>query len=115
MPDIGNLTPADILTPAGFVTTAALVSGLTEVLKRLVGIVTGNEQATAALLTIVLVGAALASQASANPPADFGAWIGWGFTGVMAWYGILRVAMSLHDDAAQAPRSLTGPTANAQG
>lgn len=110
MPDIGNLTPADVLTPAGFVTTAALVYGFVQLLQRFVAIVRGNEQAAAALTTIVIVALALASQASLNPPADFAGWVSWGFVGFLSWYGILRIAMGLHDDVAQKPNSLTGPT-----
>lgn len=110
MPEI---TPADVLTPAGFVTTAAIVTGLVEVLVRLVGFIRGYEQQAAAVLAAVFVVAAVAVQVSEAPPADVGAYVGTFFTAVLAWYGILRIAMGIHDDVAQKPNSLTGPTVQA--
>lgn len=110
MPDIGNLTPADVLTPAGFVTTAALVYGIVQLLQRFVGLVRGNEQAAAAVVTVIFVGAALLAQGSETPPDGVAGWVGFFFLGVLSAYGILRIAMGLHDDVAQKPNSLTGPT-----
>jgi len=111
MPDINSLSPADILTPVGFTVAAGLITGLIEILKRLAaGAITGREQVAAALLAALLVGSSIADAVGASSVDALGGPVGLAFTAVLAWYGILRIAMGIHDDAAQKPNSLTGPT-----
>lgn len=110
MPDINSLSPADILTPVGFAVAAGLVTGLVEIGKRLTNALTGREQVAAATLTALLVVTAVADVITTTPASELGGFIGLGFTAVLSWYGILRIAMGIHDDAAQKPNSLTGPT-----
>lgn len=107
-----EISLSDVLTPVGFVTTAALVTGLVEVLKLLLpGIGTRNlEQILAAVVTALLVVAAVAVRVEETPLGSLGDTLGLIVTAVAAWYGILRIALGIHDDATAAPNSLTGPT-----
>jgi hypothetical protein len=103
-----NITLADVLTPAGFVAAAALVTGLVEIAKRLFRHLSGNEATAAAILAALLV-------CSAYYDAHVFT-LQTGFVAVIAWYGITRLAMGIHDDATAAPNSLTGgPAASPQG
>lgn len=111
MPDISSLSPADVLTPVGFPLAAALVTGLVEIGKRLAAsILTGREQLAAAALALLFVTLAVGDVVSTAGLDALGGIAGAFFTFVLAWYGILRIAMGIHDDAAQRPNSLTGPT-----
>lgn len=103
---------SDVLTPVGFVTTAALVTGLVEVLKRLLPGIgqRGLEQLLAATITALLVIAAIVVHVEEAPLGTLGDTLGLIVTGAAAWYGILRIALGIHDDAAQKPDSLTGPS-----
>lgn len=95
-----NITLADVLTPAGFVAAAALVTGIVEIFKRLFSRLSGNEAAAAAVLAAILVCTAYLDQHVYT--------IASGFVAVISWYGITRLAMGIHDDATRAPNSLTG-------
>lgn len=108
-----EITLADVLTPVGFVTTAALVTGLVEVFKRVLpGIGRRQlEQGLAAVLSAFIVAGAVLVRIDEAPLRSLGDSLGLLFTAVFAWYGILRIALGLHDDAVQAPNSLTGPSA----
>lgn len=100
-----NLALKDILSPAGFVATAALVTGLVELFKRLATtIMDGREQVAAAVLGGALIGLAMIDKAGTTPLV-----LGDILVAAMAWYGITRLALGIHDDAAQKPGSLTGP------
>lgn len=107
-----EISIADVLTPVGFVTTAALVTGLVEVFKRILpGIgVRGLEQPMAAMFTALIVAAAVLVRVDEAPLGTIGDTVGLIFTALFAWYGILRIALGIHDDVAQTPNSLTGPT-----
>ncbi len=103
-----NITLADVLTPAGFVAAAALVTGLVEIAKRLFTKLSGNEASAAAILAALLVCSAFYDQHVFTMQSAFVA--------VIAWYGVTRLAMGIHDDATAAPNSLTeGITARPDG
>lgn len=108
-----DITLADVLTPVGFVTTAALVTGLVEVLKRTMPGLgkRGYEQPMAAGLTAFIVAAAVMVRVEETPLRMLSDTLGLIFTALFAWYGILRIALGIHDDVAQKPDSLTGPAA----
>ncbi|MCC6619484.1 MAG: hypothetical protein IT341_10660 [Chloroflexi bacterium] len=109
-----TLSPDQLLLPTAFVTISGFVSGLVEVVKRLVpGLVTGREQQAAALLAVLFVGLGVVTSVSTTPPVDVTGWVAVVLAALAAWYGILRLAMGIHDDVVRAPNSLTG--ANAQG
>ena len=105
MPDAGALTLAAILTTAGATSTAALITGLIAMLKTLrIPGVDGNEPRVAALIALVLVVLALvAAVTSGTLLLDLPTL----FAGFTAWYSLTRLSMSIHDDVAQEPRSLT--------
>lgn len=99
------LTLALILTAGGAVVAAGLVTGLVQILKTLIpSIVSGAEQRVAFLLSAVIVSVAVASGVqegvlTLSIASAFGAFL--------AWYGIARIALGIHDDVTGArPTSL---------
>lgn len=103
MPELELTLPA--ILAGGSVAAAAFVTGMVEVIKRLVPLVSLRdwEPQLAALLAAVLVVAALTG---VPQPTDTNGWAGLILTAVLSWYGITRVAMGIYDDLTGAPRSL---------
>lgn len=91
-----DLTLAAVLTIAGAVTSAALISGLIAMLKNLRGLGklldAGNEPWAAFILSALLVIAAYVTYGDRTPAGMF--------AGFLAWYAIARLSMGLHDDVA---------------
>ncbi|MFN8631216.1 MAG: hypothetical protein U0838_13135 [Chloroflexota bacterium] len=91
---LDSLTLADVLTPAGFVAAAMLITGVIAVLKNVPSfgpwLDAGNEQLLALLLAGVLVVLAV---------VDAG-WAGGGLKGLfqalLAWYGISALTVGTH-------------------
>ena len=105
--DTGSLTLALALTAGGAVAFAALITGVVEILKGRVPGVRGNEQTAALILAAVVV---LLAMVSAIQSAVLTLGIESGFAAFLAWYGITRLAMGIHDDITRSPNSLTGPS-----
>ena len=84
---------AVILTAAGATASAALITGLIAMSKRLVGIGrwinADNEPTVAFLLSAVLVVIAFWNVGEFTPAT--------GFAAFLAWYGIAQIAMGVHD------------------
>lgn len=103
--DTSTLTLVLVLTAAGATVSAALISGLIEMLKHLGSIGTaidaGNEPTVAFILSAVLVVIAYVGTL-VGPVTIAGV-----FAAFLAWYGIAQIAMGVHDTAAQ----LSGPSA----
>ena len=108
MPENTDLTLALILTAGGATAAAALVTGVVQLLKQLGHFPDGKERLTAFLLSGILVIVAIADSVSKNILTLDIASV---FAGVLAWYGIARLAMAVFADATQEPNSLTGPEA----
>ena len=104
--DLNTLTLAALLTTAGALGLATIVVGLVAVIGRLF-VVEGNEARIAAVLTFAFV-LLLAVQAVISDTMTLG--IPLVLSGVLAWYSVTRLAMSIHDDAANKPRSLRNQT-----
>lgn len=99
-----------ILTLAGAVPAAALVTGLVEILKKLVPpIATRNLESQVA--AILAAGFVVLGMTTYDFSAGVAALAGGVFVAVTAWYGIMRLSMAIHDDVTQKPDSLTGPAA----
>lgn len=101
MPEGTDLTLALVLTAGGAVASAALVSGVIELLKQLIEF--GAQGArllafglSAALVVVAYIGTAV--------PLD----VANGFAGFLAWYGIARLSMAVYDDAKARPGGLRG-------
>lgn len=90
---MNDLTLAVVLTAGGATASAALITGLIAMLKRLavVGprIDDGNEPTLAFVLSAILVAAAFASVGVVTAASVFAAFL--------AWYGIAQIAMGVHD------------------
>lgn len=98
-----DLTLSAVLTAAGAVTAAALVSGLVEIAKRLAPVI-GRRQLEPVLafaLSAALVATAWYSAGIYTAES--------GFAALLAWYGIARVSMGLHDDVTGAPSGIRAP------
>lgn len=106
--DPNSLTLAIALTAAGAAIIAGFVTGVVEILKSLFKALAGHEQQLAFFLSGIVV---LAAEASAVQTGAITLSIATIFTGILAWYGIARIAMGIHDDVTRAPNSLTGPPA----
>lgn len=106
MPTDGQtLTLALALTAGGAVAFAALITGVVEIFKGRIPGVRGHEQGTALVLAAIVVVAAMASAVQA---ATLTLGFETVFAGFLAWYGIARLAMGIHDDITSRPGSLTG-------
>lgn len=106
----------DLTLPAilagGAVAASAFITGLVEVLKRLIPVIGRHqwEPQLAAIVAAVLVMGALTGVVP--KPETVNEWASFALSGVLSWYGITRLALGIHDDVTQAPGSLTGqPTA----
>ncbi len=88
-----NLSFAIVLTAGGAVASAAVITGLIAMAKRLVGIGPlideGREPTVAFVLSAVLVVVAFVNVG----PFDAGG----GFMAFLAWFGIAQIAMGVHD------------------
>lgn len=99
-----NLTLDAVLTASGAVASAAFITGLIEVLKKVFPVV-GNrelEPRLAFFFSAVLVLAAYMTRPGTIYNADTA------FAALLAWYGIARISMSIHDD--MTPPSADGET-----
>ena len=103
--DVPSLTLALILTAGGAVAAAALVTGLVQVVKAALPIVVSRawEYRAALVLSALLVVVAMYSQIQAGA---LQLTLESGFAGILAWYGIARLAKAIYDDASGAPGSL---------
>lgn len=101
--DPNALSLALILTAAGTVPAAALVTGLVSLLGNLGSLVDGRERILAFALSAVLV--VYAYIALPVPLTGIS-----GFAGFLAWYAIARLSMATYDDVTLKANSLTGPT-----
>jgi len=104
--DLNTLTLAALLTTAGALGLATIVVGIVAVIGRLF-VLDGNESKAAAVLTFAFV-LLLAVQAVISDTMTLG--IPLVLAAVLAWYSVTRLAMSIHDDAANKPRSLRNQT-----
>lgn len=107
MPTDSTLTLTLILTAAGAVLGAGLVTGFVQILKTVFAdLVTGREQRFAFFGSALLVIAAFASGVQDGSLTVTGASL---FAALLAWYGIARIALGIHDDVTGArPTSLRG-------
>jgi hypothetical protein len=91
----GGLSLALALTAAGAPVVAAFITGIVEILSRTISAIEGHEQGLALILSAVVVVAAIADAVGKGTMViDLGTI----FAGVVAWYGIARVSMGIHDD-----------------
>jgi len=105
-----DLTLAVALTAGGAVGFAGLIKGLISLFKVLPGVggaITTKQlepvialALSAAVVIFAAVNAVTLDPTVAGPEFYFGAFL--------AWYGIARLSMAIHDDIAQNPNSLTG-------
>lgn len=100
--DLNALTLAALLTTSGALGLATIIVGLVAVLGRLF-VLTGHEAQAAAVLAFVFV-LLLSVQAVITDTVAVG--VPLVLMAVLAWYAVTRLAMSIHDDAANKPRSL---------
>lgn len=107
MPDDPTLTLALVLTAAGATASAALVSGLVQLLKQIAPL-SGREKLAAFVLSAALVILAMAAGIQAGTLTLS---IATGFGGFLAWYGIARLSMAVYDDVSgtDTPGSLRTP------
>jgi hypothetical protein len=91
-----GLTLAIVLTTGGAVIAAGLITGVVEILKKVVPIIGARswEARLAFVLSLVLVVLAFASLGEPTPDGAFLAFL--------AWYGIARLALGIHDDVTSA-------------
>lgn len=87
-----NLTLDAVLTAGGAVASAAFITGLVEILKRVLPVIGERElePVLAFFFSAILVCVAYLNYPVHTVDTAFGA--------VLAWYGIARVAMGIHDD-----------------
>ncbi len=106
--DLNNLTLAALLTTTGAAVVAGFITGLVAVLKNLIPwIDAGNEPRAVAVLAALVV---LLLAVSAVQGGSFTFGVPLILAVVLGWYGVTRLAMAIHDDVTQAPRSLTNQT-----
>ena len=100
-----DLTLALVLTAAGATLSSALITGVVEIIKRLIpSISTLQTRWAAFILSALLVAVAyFATVSQQNAVTAFAAFV--------AWYGIARLSLANHDDATAQVNSLRGPTA----
>ena len=98
-----NLQLSDVLTVAGAVGTAGLITGLVEVLKKLLPIIGERklEPAAAIIASAVLVVGAFVDQHTYTLDAAFVAFI--------AWLAIAKLATGIHDEITAAPTAIFNP------
>lgn len=94
--NLDEVTLGLALTAAGAVVMAALITGIVEILARaLPQVVTGHEQGFTLVLAAIVVGAAVFDAVNKDVLELDIAVV---FAAIVAWYGIARVAMGIHDD-----------------
>lgn len=104
--DTETFTLALALTAGGAVLFAGLTTGVIQVFKTVAnGIISGHEQLLAFVISAVWVILAMASAVQANVLTLS---IESGFAGFLAWYGIARLAMGIHDDVSRTATPLGG-------
>ena len=95
-----DLTLAVVLTASGATASAAIITGLIAMLKKIVvigpWIGADREPTIAFVLSAVLVAAAVASVGIFTPGSLFGAFL--------AWFGIAQIAMGVHDTVKSATK-----------
>jgi hypothetical protein len=101
--DLNALTLAALLTTVGATVVAAFVTGFVQVIKNLINI-DGQEARVAALLAAIIV---ILLAVSAVQTAAMVIGVPLILAMLFGWYGVTRIAMSIHDDFTGAPRSLT--------
>ena len=98
--EVNALTLAAVLTAAGAVGAATLITGIISQLKRLPGwgaiLDRGNEPTAVLALSALLVVAAYVSTLGTVSAEGV-------FAAVVAWYGIAELAMAIHDRASRPP------------
>ena len=99
-----DIALADVLTIAGAVAAAGLITTLVEVLKRSIPVIGARswEQALALVFSMILVTLAFVDQHVYALDAAFSAFI--------AWLAIAKLASGIHDEVTRAPGSFSGPT-----
>jgi len=87
-----DLTLANVLTAGGAVATAALITGLIEIFKKLLPIIGARkwEPWLAFVFSLVIVVLAFASSATTQTLET-------AFWAFLAWYGIATISMGIHD------------------
>ena len=92
----------DVLTIAGAVAAAGLITTLVEVLKRTIPVISTRswEQALALAFSMILVVVAFVDQHAYTLDAAFAAFV--------AWLAIAKLATGIHDEFTRAPGSFTG-------
>lgn len=104
--DPQGLTLAIALTAGGAALFAALITGFVELFKTLLpGLFDGHEQQFAFILSGLVVIAAVASAVTTDMLTIT---IESVFAAILAWYGIARIAMGIHDDITGASTGLRG-------
>lgn len=100
--DLNALTLAAILTTAGALTLATIVTGLVAVLSRLF-VIDGHEaQLAAVIVALFVVLFAVQAVTSGAMAVD----VTLVLSMLLGWYAVTRLAMSIHDDAAGKAASL---------
>ena len=97
-----DLTLATVLTAGGAVAAAALITGLIEILKRLLPVIGTRslEPAFAFGLSLILVVVAFADSGVRTLDGAFLAFLG--------WYGIATISMGIHDQVTSVRSTTTG-------
>lgn len=83
------------LTAAGATIVAGFITGIVEILSRTISPLQGHEQGIALILAAIVVIAAVADSIGKGTMV---LGLTTGFAAVVAWYGIARVSMGIHDD-----------------
>lgn len=107
--DENALTLALILTAAGATVAAGFVTGIVELFKQVLGnALDGKERLAAFFVSAVLV---VVAEVAGVQDGTITLSIATVFAGVLAWYGIARLAIAHYADATKETGSLTGPAA----
>jgi hypothetical protein len=93
--DPEQITLGLVLTTGGAAIFAALITGIVEIFSRTISAIQGHEQGLVLVLAGVAVVAAIA-EAVNQGVLQMG--IGTVFAGILAWYGVARISMGIHDD-----------------
>jgi hypothetical protein len=98
-----ELTLADVLTLGGTAASAALITGLVQVIKKVIPIVEtrGWEQALALASSLILVVLAFVDQAIYT--------LNSGFLAFVAWLMIAKLATGIYDEVTRQPGAFTEP------
>jgi len=97
-----------VLTLAGAVPASALVTGLVEILKKLVPPI-GTKHLESQVAAIFAAGLVVLGMTTYDFSAGAEGLAAAVFVAVTAWYGIMRLSMAIHDDVTQRADSLAGP------